>query len=352
MGTRRLLILAGLLLLAAAGSGAGGAPDRLDQLRRLAASRLSVLELGGPDPSSEKIFREIYEILDGEILESLNSGGLFLSEGFLQERLDALSEAWGGSVFRVLTFPRDAAAVGIFQLSPAGEGTSVRLYVKNRSRYELGQKIDRPGVPLVFAMSPSRGGQGQLLVAWVGSQFAGGLTALRVDLLSLVQGEIRTAWTTDAFSLHELSVTAFTVGGQEVAVRYDPRYPGWKPGCEPKTEQEDLYRYDSSRETFLLARRRVLNGWHREFHSQAVGRLLAALSAGDDRALEALVPNVALRTRLPKRLEAEPVCDIVIGRPPSEVIVSAVAPSDRVAWALSFRRFSQGWKLAGAFPIR
>jgi hypothetical protein len=135
-------------------------------------------------------------------------------------------------------------------------------------------------------------------------------------------------------------------------VRYEPRYPGWKPGCAEQTEYEDRYRLAASG-GLVLARRRIRNGWHRELGA-AADRLFRALAGDDARALEALVPARALRVRLPRSLEPEPVCEP--GPPrgrPASVTMAATELRDgrRVPWTLTWARAPAGWRLRAAEPV-
>ena len=75
--------------------------DRLDRFRELAASRLGLVQILDTDDPAEA-FREIYALLDDEIVESLASGGPFASVEFLQDRLDTFAEAWGGASLRLV----------------------------------------------------------------------------------------------------------------------------------------------------------------------------------------------------------------------------------------------------------
>src|SRR5262249_36044514 len=75
--------------------------DRLERFRDLAGHRLATIQLGGGSRTAEDE-REIYALLDDEVVQNVASGGLFASEGFLQERLDGFAEAWGGASFRAL----------------------------------------------------------------------------------------------------------------------------------------------------------------------------------------------------------------------------------------------------------
>jgi hypothetical protein len=327
-------------------SGPAAATDRLDRFRQLAASHLAALELSGADSSAE-VFREIYALLDDEILESLAAGSVFASEGFLQERLDAFTNAWGGSAFRVLNLPEGNLTLGSFQLSARAGGNSVRVYRRLGNRAERLAAIHRAGIPHLFLMPPARSGQAQFLVLWVGPLSLRGSPLLQMELWRQQDDRVRVAWTTSALFGPEFDALSYTVRGQELVVRYAARYPGWKPGCEGQTEQEDHYRYVPTSETFLLVRRQVDNGWHRELHA-TVERLLVALWEGDERTLSALGLPSQLARRLPERLEPEPVCDMWDGPSPQVVTVSATAPGDPQPWGLRFRRTPQGWGFGGA----
>lgn len=337
-----LLACTALAWLAPAAVG-GEAADRLDRFRQLAAARLGALELSGHDLSAEGL-REIYALLDDEIVENLASGSLFASEAFLQERLDAFNEAWGGAAFRILVLP-GSVAVGGFQLSPGGQGNSVRIYTRDG----LARAIHREGVPVLQEMPATRTGEPQFLAAWSGPQSSRGSTAFRLELWRRQGEAVRLAWSTDALGADGLLVSGFSLRGQEVSFRYEVRYPGWKPGCDGQTEHEDLYRYVPARESFALARRRVHNGWHREFHADLAG-FLRSLNARDARALAQLVPDGSLRARLPDRLEADLACDEADGARPATVSFAAVSPAGGRPWTLVFHRTAAGWRLVTASP--
>jgi len=332
------------------GQAAPGGGDRLDRFRQLAGSRLAPLELRGPDPSGDGL-QEIDALLDDELIENLNSGPLFASAEFLQERLDAFGEVWGGSAFRVLTLAGTGVTVGAFQLSSGGHGNSLRIYARNGSRFELVKAVHRQGVPMLFALPRARSGAAQFFLAWVGPQSNRGSFSLRVDLWKQEGGTFGDAWSAAALLPDELFATKFDVHGQSVTIRYEVRYPGWKPGCEGQTEMEDLYRYAPDQGGFTLARHRTINGWHRELHAGAVSGLLRALAGADRRALAQLVPAPAVRARLPDRLLPDLACDVPGDPAPSEVRVAAVAPADRRVWDLRFRRLQDGWRLVEAAPV-
>jgi len=323
----------------------GGEPDRLERFRQLATSRLGALDLTGSDPAVEGL-REIYALLDDEIVENLEAGSVFASEAFLQERLSAFSEVWGGSTFWLLNLPGGSLSVGSFQLSPGGGGNSIRVYRRVGNRAELLAVIHRDGIPHLSRMPSTRGGQGQFLAVWVGPLSPHGTPAIRIELWRQEGERVRAVWSTADLLGPDLYATAYEIRGQELAVRYEARYPGWKPGCEGQTEQEDHYRYATASDAFILIQRQVYNGWHRELHT-AVERFLGALRRGDERALFALGLTPELRRLLPDRLAAEPICDIRDG--PSQIVtVSATAPGDPRPWVLRFRQTRDGWRLAGA----
>src|SRR3989442_199872 len=86
------LVLAALAGLGGAAVGAAGVPDRLDRFRELALARQARAQTGGE--LTADAYREMYALLDEEIVESLASGGPFASPGILPERLDAFRVVW------------------------------------------------------------------------------------------------------------------------------------------------------------------------------------------------------------------------------------------------------------------
>src|SRR5262249_16407971 len=89
--------LAGLAMLGSAALltdrlDAAGPVDRLDQFRTLARARS--LGNGAPDASPEA-YREMYALLDQEIVESLGTGGLYASNGLPQDRPRRVRQAPG-----------------------------------------------------------------------------------------------------------------------------------------------------------------------------------------------------------------------------------------------------------------
>ncbi len=332
-------------LLVAAPLRAGQVADRLDRFRVLAASRLPAARLAGGE-RAQAVTRELYALLDEEIVESLASGGVFASPAFLQERLDGFAEAWGGASLRLARV--GPLTVGAFQLGDGGEA-SVRVYGRLRGEAALLAAFQREGRPTVHGLPPAAGGAAQFLVTWEGAPSGRGSRALRVDLVRQRGDDVAVAWSTAEEFPQGLPARAWRVRGGEVRVRYELRYPGWVPGCEPQTEQEDLYRLAPG--GLVRISRRQVNPWHRALHEQ-VDALLAALAAGDHGAVQALVPDERLRGRLPAALAREAACDAV--EPPGAAVptaVSVAATADRRPWALVWRRAGDRWRLAGAAPV-
>src|SRR5207237_4056918 len=150
-GTRTYAIVAVLaatcLGMAVSGS-AGPVPDRLERFRALVSDRLSAAQILDAGASAEA-YREAYALLDEEIVESLGSGSVFASVGFLQERLDAFSDAWGGAAVRVVRLGR--LTVGVFQLGERAVANTVRVYGRLRDEAALLTTLAREGRPALYA---------------------------------------------------------------------------------------------------------------------------------------------------------------------------------------------------------
>jgi hypothetical protein len=159
---------------------------------------------------------------------------------------------------------------------------------------------------------------------------------------------VRVAWDSSALFPGGLAAHWYGVRGTEITVRHAARYPGWTPGCDGQAEYEDVYRLAPGGSAFTRTSRREINAWHREVHAMAE-RLFTALARGDRAALGALVPDAALRGRLPATLRGEPACDGAPG-PDGTVAIAAVA-GHRDPWTLTFRRAAGGWRLLAAAPM-
>lgn len=334
-----------LAALAADALGAAGAPDRLERFRELAWSRQRFLQADAEAPADA--YRELYALLDEEIVESLATGGLFASAGFLQDRLDAFSDAWGATAVGIVRVGR--IVVGAFHFGDAPGVNTVRVYGRFRGEPALLTTLHREGRPSVYPLSPAPGGAPQFLAAWEGASSGRGTRELRLDLVRQDGDGARVVWSTADLFPDGLVARSYAVRGAEVRVRYELRYPGWTPGCEAQTEAEEVFRVAPATGIFMRAAQSYHDAWHRELHA-AAARLFDALAAGDRATVARLVPDGEVRRRLPPALSPEPACDAPEGGPTPRT-VSVAATADRVPWTLVFRRAGDGWRLTRAAPV-
>ena len=338
-----VLALAHVLIVAAAAP-AVSPTDRLERFRAIAATRLASAQLLD-DAASDDAYREIYTLVDEEIVESLGSGGVFASIGFLQDRLDAFGDAWGATVVRLMRV--GPLTVGAFQLSDASAGNSVRVYGRLREEPALLATLSREGRPVVYSLPPA-GPRAQFLVVWEGAPSAHGARPLRLEVIRQHGDGVRVEWSSTSAFPDGLFVNHWTVRGTEVRVHYEIRYPGWTPGCAGQTEHEDVYRLTPTEPALVSVTRRQMNAWHRDFRV-SVARLFSAISSDDRQALSGLVPDASVRTRLPRSLRAEPACDAADGQAPERVSVAASA--ERGPWQLTWERRGTQWRVISATPI-
>ncbi len=336
-----LVTIAATTTLAATRARTSGTPDRLERFRELVSSRLALGDLDADNPLDA--YRDIYALLDDEIVESLASGGVFASSEFLQDRLDGFGDTWGGAQFRLTRLGR--LVVGAFRLTEAGGGNSVRVYGPLRDEAALLATLYRDGRPSVTPLAA--GGEPQFLATWEGTPSGRGTRPLRIDLVRAHADGVRVTWSTATLFPEGLHARAWAVRAGELRLRYELHYPGWTPGCEGQTEQEDVYRLAPAPGTLTRVSRQQYNAWHRELHA-AVTRLFTALAEGDEPALTAVVPDPALRARLPA-LVPEPACDAADGM--RETVSIAATGADRRPWTLTFRRTGIRWRLASASPV-
>jgi hypothetical protein len=346
--TRRALV--GLAILVAAAlvterPDAAGPVDRLDQFRQLARAQNS---LGNGDANgSSDTYRDMYALLDEEIVESLGTGGLYASPAFLQDRLDAFGEAWGAAAVDVL--PVGRLVVGAFQMSEVPGVNSVRVYGRLAGEAALLTTLSRDGRPAVYPWAPGPSGAAQFVAAWEGPATGQGFRPLRLDLIRQQGDGVRVVWSTTDLFPDGLMARAYTVRGDEIRVRYQLHYPGWTPGCEGQTEVEDVFRASLENGGLVRKTGRQLNGWHRELRA-TVAELFAALAARDEGSLAKLVPDAQVRRRLPRTLRPEAACDAADGAAlPQSVSVAATA--EHTPWALIFQRAGARWRLAAAAPV-
>jgi hypothetical protein len=340
----RLLMLVGLCAAPAL-----AATDGLEDFRNLAA-RL------GPTPSEETV-SALYRLVDGEIVENLRGGGIFASPDFIQERLEGFNSAWGGARFRVLRLgaegPR-ALTVALYGLIGLDGPGSVRVFTGIGATAALTRTITHPGAPDAYAWPSARDGSPQLALAWAGAPVAARRYPLRVDVWRAEATGFTRTWSTELAYPDGVRAADWRLGVGEILVRYDLRYPGWKPGCDGQTEQEEVFRQGP--DGIRSVRRQTINAWHRDL-SREVTRFFAAVESGDRRALAELVPDASLRARLPGGLVPEPACDVANAETPSSVMVAATqerpehGAATRSPWSLVWNRQPRGWRLAGAAPV-
>ena len=349
---RPIALLLAAALLPVASASAGGTIDALERFRDLAGNRHATLQLEG-SPRSTADEREIYALLDEEIVQNLASGGLFASAGFIQDRLEGFAEAWGGAAFRVLRVG-PLAVVACY----LGEGgaNSVRVYGRLGGAAEqrpLGGEaallgaIRREGRPTLHALPGAPRGPAQFLVAWEGGGSGRGTRELRLEVVRMRGDDVTVAWSTDELFPEGLLARDYRVRATDVTIRYELHYPGWTPGCEGQTEQEDVYRFAPERGALVRASRRRYNDWHAGLH-EFVTRMLSALATGDRGTLAQLVPDPRLRGALPARLDRDAACDA--REPSGPVSVAAIADAKR-PWTLTFLRAGTGWRLTAASPM-
>ena len=343
---RSAAALAGALLALAASVSAGPVPDRLERFRALVSAQLSttqILDAGG----AAEAYREAYALLDGEIVESLGSGGVFASTAFLQERLDAFSDAWGGAAARVVRL--GPLTVGVFQLGERATANSVRVYGRLRDEAALLTTFARDGRPTLYPLPAGAGGAVQFLMAWDDVTSGGVARPVRFDVARQQGDNVRVVWSSADVHPEALVARNYAVRGTELRVRYELRYPGWVPGCDGQTEQEDVYRLTPATGSFARVAQRQYDAWHRELRA-SVTRLFAALAAGERQVVAGFVPDPRVRDKLPARLEAEPVCDAPGGPKGQQVSVGA-SDGNRSPWTLTFQREGTRWRVTAAAPV-
>jgi len=342
----RALAAVVLVLTLSESTSAAPATDRLDRFRELARRYAEAPERGVNGP----LLSELWSVVDAEVGDNLRSGEPFSSTAFIQSRLEAFSDEWGGASFKVMDADATTRSVlvGMFTLTQGEPRSSLRIY-------------DRAGALLAAASHEGQlefrpwatAGARLFLAKWTGAQTGTEVRTLRIELWRLrVQSAPVREWTSDDAFPDGITATGFSARGGQLVVRHESRYPGWKPGCSDQTEQEDVYRERARSPGLALVHRRVLNAWHRDFQS-TVARFFAALGADDRATMASLVPNPSVRARLPNTLLAEPVCDERLAGPPARAIVAATDEHDgrRVPWSLTWRRDSHGWRLTSAAPM-
>ena len=346
--------LAIALLLALAPARLGAAPDRLDRFRAVAREQLMTAT---DAPARERAVRDLYELVDAEVLDSLRGDEPFSSVVFIRERLDALMEAWGGATLRVVRIPaagrRAPVTVGLYSLVGVEGSGSLRLFVGSGPGASLAAASTHDGLldAQVWPAGPDR--IARILALWGGPPAAHGVRTLHGELWQAREPDrVERAWSTTTREPEGLAVTEWRTQPGELVVRYQPHYPGWKPGCVDQMEQEDHYRLAADG-ALAVARRQVINAWRRDL-GVAADVLFRAIERADARAVARLVPAAAVRARLPAVLVAEPVCEQIGpagARGPVTMAATEVREGGRVPWALSWTRSPSGWRVSSARPV-
>src|SRR6266705_1032006 len=198
------LVLAALAGLGDAAFGASGVPDRLDRFRALALIWQGRVQTGA------------------------------------ELTVDAFGGVWGGTTLGVVGV--DHLVVGAFQLADATDVNTVRVYGRLHGEAALLGTLHREGRPVVHRAASAPGEAPQFVAAWEGAPSGRGTRALRLELARQVGDGVRVVWSTAELFPDGLLARSYSVRPKEIRVRYELRYPGWTPGCEARTEAEDLYR--------------------------------------------------------------------------------------------------------------
>jgi hypothetical protein len=318
--------------------------DRLDRFRTLAASRLSLVEAQDPERAAET-YREIYGLVDEEIVESLASGSVFATPAFLQDRLDGFAEAWGGAFLKLSRIGR--FTVGAFALGDGPAGSSVRVYGATGSEAQLLATFQREGRATVYELSKT-GDRAAFFIIWEGVPTGRGTRTLRMDLVHELGDAAAVVWSTANLFPEGLTARDWRIRGGEVRIRYELHYPGWTPGCEPQTEQEDILKVAPDGSGVARVGRRQYHAWHLALHRTVEG-LMTALAEGNRAALATMVPDSQLLQALPPRLQREAACDAPDA--PEPAAVSVAATGEGGPWTLTFRRSGGQWRLTSATPV-
>jgi len=338
------LVLLGHVVLTVTAAQAAGPADRLDRFRTLAASRLSLVEAQDPERAAET-YREIYGLVDEEIVESLASGSVFATPAFLQDRLDGFADAWGGAFLRLTRVGR--FTVGAFALGDGPTGSSVRIYGATGNEPQLLATFQREGRATVYEL-PKAGDRAAFFIIWEGVPTGRGTRSLRMDLVHELGDAASVVWSTANLFPDGLTARDWRIRGGEVRIRYELHYPGWTPGCEPQTEQEDILKVSPDGSGVARVSRRQHHAWHLALHRTVEG-LMTALAEGNRAALATLVADTQLLQTLPPRLQREAACDAPDA--PEPAAVSVAATGEGGPWTLTFRRSGGQWRLTSATPV-
>ena len=196
---RRLAVvsLVGLAALALAAAPARG-EDRLERFRAVAREELAV---AADAAERERVVGRLYELVDGEVLDSLRGDEPFSSLVFIRDRLDALMEAWGGATLRVLRIPaagsRGPLTVGLYSLTGVEGSGSLRLYAGTGPSATLAAVSTHDGLLDAQVWPAGADRVARVLALWSGPPAAQGVRALHAELWeSRERDRVQPAWTT------------------------------------------------------------------------------------------------------------------------------------------------------------
>src|SRR5262245_34794893 len=180
MSAMRACAVAMLVLALAAVATAAAPSDRLEHFRDLARQYAEAPEPGVDGP----LLAELWRIVDAEIADNLRSGEPFSSTAFIQSRLDAFSDEWGGASFKVTEAHgrgKRAPIVGLFALTYGEPRSSLRIYDRAgallAASTHAGQLEVRPW--------PSAANARQFLASWVGAQTSTDARMVSLELWSV-----------------------------------------------------------------------------------------------------------------------------------------------------------------------
>jgi len=345
------------ILVACAFASAALATVALERRERF--NDLALRYAATPDrEASAQILSELLALVDDEVVDNLETGEPFASAAFIQDRLGAFGEDWGGASFAVIQPERgrsDGTTLALVTVTSGESRGALRIYRREGGVVAVAASSLHDGAPALYEWPRSRNGAAQVMVSWLGTPTGRGSGPLQLELWRLggPGGPARVWSAAEAFP-EGLWAIDFGVAHGQVKIRRELRYPGWTPGCAGQAEEEDVLAPSRVGAPVAFLRRRVDNAWHRDVHA-AMARLLAALGAGDSRALADLVPSPSLRARLPRGLELEPACDQLRPGPALTVAIAATTrapePSILVPWSLEWRREPRGWRLMAADPV-
>ena len=232
-------------------------------------------------PSADA-YREAYALLDEEIVESLGSGGVFASTAFLQDRLDAFSDAWGGAAVRIVRLGQ--LTVGVFQLGERATANSVRVYGRLRDEAALLTTLAREGRPSALSAVAGAGRRGAV-PRRVGRRRVDARQPAAAPRRRAPAGRGRPRRVVDRRRLSRrlLVARSYTVRGAGAAHALRAALSGMGAGLRGADGARGSS-IGSTPATGAYARvsQRQYEAWHRELRASA-SRLFAALAGGDRR---------------------------------------------------------------------